>query len=93
MEDATEATPPVQTGLADKNMKTRKGRGPTVARWQVVINTGPGCGPDFEDVTIQSEKYISEDAALKAIASGPIQGAIGLFRRVETETKVIARLV
>ena len=87
MEDATETIPLVQIS------KPRKGRGPTVARWQVVVKTGPGCGPVCEDVTLLPDKHISEDAALKAIAAGPIQGAIGLFRRVETETKVIARLV
>jgi hypothetical protein len=80
--EVTESVPPVQVA------KAKRGRGPTVARWQVC------CGaPSDSEVTVMDDKYTSEQAALKAIENTPIENAVGLFRRIETKTKVVARLV
>jgi len=63
--------------------KAKRGRGPTVARWQVVV------GP----CEILPDKYTSDTAALRAIERDKIENAIGLFRPLAVESKVTARLV
>jgi len=66
--------------------KVKKGRGPTVARFQIVTGT-------INAPVIQEGKYISDTAALRAIERDKVNDAIGLFRPLAVEAKVTARLV
>lgn len=84
MAEETEQVPAVQIPVV---AKSKKGRGPTVARWQIATIVGDG------GVLVQQEKYISPEAALKAVETKGIENAKYVVREIIAETKITARLV
>ncbi len=64
MAEETEQVTAVQIPVV---AKSKKGRGPTVARWQIATIVGDS------GVLVQQEKYISPEAALKAVDGDTFQ--------------------
>jgi hypothetical protein len=67
--------------------KKKKGRGPTVARWQL------GALDGNLGLMILEPKYTSPEAALQAVQKEGILTARYLVREIVTETRVTARMV
>lgn len=66
--------------------KSKKTRGPTIARWQIVQLDGGV-------VTIMPEKYTSPEAALRAIEKEHIKNTAYIARAIETKVEMKARLI
>jgi len=79
MSDGTEQT--------EVKAQKKKGRGPTVARWQL------GALDGNLGLMVLEPKYTSPEAALKAVQEDGIVTARYLVREIVTETKVLARMV
>lgn len=70
----------------------KKGRGPTVARWQLAVQDCVG-GEAGVLLKVLEPKYTSPEAALKAVQTEGMVLAKFVVREIKTESQVTARLV
>ena len=75
-------TPPVQT----TEPKKRKGRGPTVAKWQIVVQK------DDASVGLLPDKFPTQESCLRKIESDRIENVRGLFLPVSAEVRLTAKI-
>ena len=91
----------VDQGENGKQKPKKKGRGATVARWQLAVALRGAVarammeqamedGP--ETICVLPEKYISPEAALRAIEAGKPEARY-LVREIVTKVKVVAKMV
>lgn len=72
--------------------KKKKGRGPTVARWQVAVQSCESADGAI-GLKVLEPKYTSPEAALKAVQTEGLVLAKYVVRAIRTESMVTARLI
>jgi hypothetical protein len=86
----------VDQGEKGKQKPKKKGRGATVARWQLAVAQRGAVAEAMEEgpetICVLPEKYISPEAALRAIEAGKPEARY-LVREIVTKVKVVAKMV
>ncbi len=75
--------------------KKKKGRGPTVARWQLAVQCCESVegAPASIGLRVLETKYTSPEAALKAVQTEGLVLAKYVVREICTESMVTARMI